>query len=60
MKTVTYDEKLYKLVPIEPDANMQTAATLAIRFDTTLINKMWTANAVYRAAINSAPIVSGE
>lgn len=35
--------------PEEPTPEMQAAGAQAIRFDTTTINKMWTANAVYRA-----------
>jgi len=43
------------LVPKEPTDAMQAAGPAAIRFDTTIINKMWTANAVYRAMIAAAP-----
>lgn len=35
--------------PEEPTPEMQQAGATAIRFDTTIINKLWTANAVYRA-----------
>ncbi len=35
--------------PEEPTPEMQQAGASAIRFDTTIINKIWTANAVYRA-----------
>lgn len=35
--------------PEEPTDAMQAAGAQAIRFDTTLLNKLWTANAVYRA-----------
>lgn len=45
----------YALVPIEPTAEMQSAAAGVIRFDTTPINKLWTGNAVYRAMIAAAP-----
>lgn len=48
--------KGWKMVPIEPDDAMQAAGPGAIRFDTTVLNKMWTANAVYRAMIAAAPI----
>ncbi|CAI1110366.1 hypothetical protein [Serratia quinivorans] len=40
---------------LEPTANMQAAGAAAIRFDTTAINKLFTANAVYRAMIEAAP-----
>ncbi len=43
----------YKL--LEPTANMQAAGAAAIRFDTTPINKLFTANAVYRAMQAAAP-----
>ncbi|HAT7673650.1 TPA: hypothetical protein ACF3JC_002811 [Enterobacter hormaechei] len=42
-------------VPVEPTAEMQSAAAGVIRFDTTPINKLWTGNAVYRAMIAAAP-----
>lgn len=45
----------YALVPVEPTAEMQSAAAGAIRFDTTPINKLWTGNAVYRAMLAAAP-----
>lgn len=45
----------YALVPIEPTAEMQSAAAGVIRFDTTPINKLWTGNAVYRAMLAAAP-----
>jgi len=40
---------------VEPTAEMQAAGAAAIRFDTTDINKLWTANTVYRAMMNAAP-----
>ncbi|MEG6249522.1 hypothetical protein UXO05_02775 [Enterobacter ludwigii] len=43
------------LVPVEPTAEMQSAAASAIRFDTTPINKLWTGNAVYKAMLSAAP-----
>ncbi|WP_363420710.1 DUF551 domain-containing protein [Enterobacter ludwigii] len=43
------------LVPIEPTAEMQSAAASAIRFETTPINKLWTGNAVYKAMLAAAP-----
>ncbi|WP_312998257.1 hypothetical protein [Leclercia sp.] len=42
-------------VPVEPTAEMQSAAAGAIRFDTTPINKLWTGNAVYKAMLAAAP-----
>jgi hypothetical protein len=45
----------WKLVPMEPQDMQQAAGVHAIRFDTTLINKMWTANKVYREMVASAP-----
>ncbi|WP_369050469.1 hypothetical protein [Burkholderia gladioli] len=38
-------------MPAEPDDAMQLAGAQAIRFETTPINKIWTANAVYRAMV---------
>ncbi len=40
---------LADLVPSEPTGEMQAAGACAIRFDTTAMNKLYTANAVYRA-----------
>lgn len=45
----------YKLVPLEPNDAMQAAGPGAIRWDTTILNKIWTANAVYRAMVAAAP-----
>jgi len=45
----------WKLVPTEPQDMQQVAGAQAIRFDTTVINKMWTANKVYREMIAAAP-----
>jgi len=42
-------------VPVEPTPEMQSAAAGAIRFDTTVINKLWTGNAVYKAMLAAAP-----
>lgn len=42
-------------VPNEPTPEMQTAGATAIRFDTTPVNKLFTANAVYRAMLAAAP-----
>lgn len=44
--------------PSEPTPEMQQAGAQAIRFDTTIINKIWTANAVYRAMRAVAPVSS--
>jgi len=55
MKTITYDDTLYCLVPIEPDANQQTSGAGSIRFDTTPINKLWTANKIYKAMLAASP-----
>jgi hypothetical protein len=35
--------------PAEPTPEMQQAGATAISFNTTVLNKIWTANAVYRA-----------
>lgn len=43
------------MVPVEPTAEMQSAAAGAIRLNTTPINKLWTGNAVYRAMLTAAP-----
>jgi hypothetical protein len=43
------------VIPVEPTAAMQAAGAAAIRFDTTPINKLFTANAVYRAMLAAAP-----
>lgn len=45
----------WKLVPIEPNDAMQAAGAQAVRFGTTVINKIWTGNAVYRAMLAAAP-----
>ncbi|MEB7500022.1 hypothetical protein NGC23_07440 [Leclercia pneumoniae] len=45
----------YALVPVEPTAEMQSAAASAIRFETTPINKLWTGNAVYKAMLAAVP-----
>lgn len=43
-----------RLAPREPNDAMQLAGAQAIRFDTTVLNKMWTANAVWRAMHDAA------
>lgn len=40
--------------PREPNDAMQLAGAQAIRFDTTVFNKMWTASAVWRAMHDAA------
>ena len=45
----------WKLVPAEPNDAMQAAGAQAVRIDTTVINKMWTGNAVFRAMLAAAP-----
>lgn len=44
----------YALVLIEPNDEMQMAGATAVRFETTAINKIWMANAAYRAMIAAA------
>ena len=41
----------YVLMPKEPSMVMQAGGAQAIRFDTTVLNKICTANAVYRAMV---------
>lgn len=45
-------------LPEEPTLEMQLAGATKVRFDTTPMNKLWIANAVYRAMIAAAPAVS--
>jgi hypothetical protein len=45
----------WKLVPVEPVDEQQLAGAQAIRMDTTPLNKMFTANRVYRDMIAAAP-----
>lgn len=54
MKTVTYDETKWVMVPKEPTPEMQTAGGIAVKFDTAAINKLWTANKVYEAMLSAA------
>lgn len=44
----------YALVPIEPDDEMQLVGAESVRIDTTPINKLFTANRVYKAMIQAA------
>lgn len=46
----------WKLMPIEPDDAMQAAGAQAVRMDTTVLNKIWTGNAVYRAMVAASPV----
>lgn len=41
-------------VPVEPNDAMQVAGASAIRIETTALNKLWTANAVFRAMLNAS------
>jgi hypothetical protein len=57
------DAQQAKQIGREPTDAMQAAGAQAIRFDTTLLNKLWTANAVFRAmwaAAAPAPSVSAD
>ncbi|OEZ80977.1 hypothetical protein JAB6_40120 [Janthinobacterium sp. HH104] len=45
----------WKLVPAEPNDAMQAAGAQAVRIDTTVTNKIWTGNAVFRAMLAAAP-----
>jgi hypothetical protein len=60
MKTVTFDETKWQLVPKEPTDAMQLAGAQAIRFDTTPLNKIWTGNAVFRAMVAAVSEHGGE
>jgi hypothetical protein len=44
----------FALVPLKPNDAMQLAGAEAIRMDTTALNKIWTANAVFRAMVEAA------
>lgn len=48
-----------KWVPSEPTDAQQEAGAQAVRIDTTLLNKLFTANRVYRAMIAAAPPAPG-
>lgn len=48
------DAQEAKPIGREPTDAMQLAGAQAIRFDTTPINKIWTANAVFRAMWDAA------
>lgn len=49
----------WKLVPVEPTSEMQTAGGIAVKCETTAINKLWTGNAVYKAMLAAAPEPEG-
>lgn len=46
-----YTDAQRAVLPPEPNAEMQAAGAAAIRFDTTVVNKLFTANAVWRAMV---------
>ncbi|HDX8334826.1 TPA: hypothetical protein ROU65_001623 [Raoultella ornithinolytica] len=45
----------YLMVPINPTGEMQTAGGIAVKCETTALNKLWTANKVYQAMLEAAP-----
>ncbi|XFS97469.1 hypothetical protein AAHU87_09260 [Klebsiella pneumoniae] len=45
----------YVMVPINPTGEMQTAGGVAVKCETTALNKLWTANKVYQAMLAAAP-----
>ncbi|HHU4726445.1 TPA: hypothetical protein ACUE4H_003447 [Klebsiella quasipneumoniae] len=45
----------YVMVPINPTGEMQTAGGIAVKCETTALNKLWTANKVYQAMLAAAP-----
>jgi hypothetical protein len=42
------------LVPLKPNDAMQAAGAQAVRIDTTVLNRMWTANRVFQAMVEAA------
>jgi len=56
MKTITYDDSLYCLVPIEPSENMlnRGEGNYAIRNYETYVPK-WIAKLVYKAMLTASP-----
>ena len=51
----------FALVPLIPDDAMQAAGAQAVRLDTTALNRIWTANAVFRAMVAAAqPTVAAD
>lgn len=55
MKTVTYDETQWQLVPVEPNDAQQLAGAQAITVETTVLNKIFMANRAYRDMVREAP-----
>jgi hypothetical protein len=53
--TRTYDDAEWQLVPKQPDQGMQLKGVEAVRMDTTVLNRIWTANKVYRDMLAAAP-----
>jgi len=49
----------WQLVPVDPTSEMSTAGGLAVRIDTTAINKLWTANKVWQDMLKAAPKPGG-
>lgn len=45
----------YVMVPKAPTGEMQTAGGIAVKCETTALNKLWTANKVYQAMLAAAP-----
>ncbi|WP_206615675.1 hypothetical protein [Raoultella ornithinolytica] len=45
----------YVMVPINPTGEMQAAGGIAVKCETTALNKLWTANKVYQAMLAAAP-----
>lgn len=50
----------YVMVPKVPTAEMQSAGASAIRIETTVLNKLWAGNAVFRAMLAAAPQEVGD
>jgi hypothetical protein len=44
----------YAFVPLKPNDAMQAAGAQAVRIDTTVLNRMWTANRVFQAMVEAA------
>lgn len=51
---VTQVPEGFALVPTKPNDAMQLAGAEAVRVDTTALNRIWTANAVFRAMVAAA------
>jgi hypothetical protein len=50
----------FALVPLKPNDAMQAAGAQAVRIDTTVLNRMWTANRVFRAMVEAAASNGGQ